>query len=158
VSSPTIGVGTGTSGGSGFGGSFGQAAQPTGFTPASAGAGGPMPFSAGTGGFMPFTTGGPSSLGVGLRPQTTGVGIGFGAANPFRASSVLTPGGPGMGGVAGAGAGVGAFPAFGTPNASVGASAGLFSQPTGAPSFGQSLFMGAQTDASKQQNGAAQLI
>lgn len=131
VSSPVIG------GASGLGGSFGQATQPSGLPAAGAGTGGLTPFSAGGGG---------SSLGVGMRPQATGFGMGLGAANPFRASSVLAPGGIGS---AGAGAGAGAFP---------GTSTALFSQPTGAPSFGQSLFMGAQTDASKQQSGAAQLI
>ena len=144
VSSPTIGLGTGTSGGAGLGG-LGLATQPTGFSPTGAGMG------TGTGG--PTTAfGGGSSLGVGLRPQATGLGLG--AANPFRAS-MLTPGvGGGVG--AGAGAGAGGFPAFSTTNASAGT--GLFLQPTGAPpSFGQSLFMGAQTEASKQ-NGAAQLI
>ena len=138
ASSPTIGLGTGTSGGAGLGG-LGLAAQPTGFSPTGAGMG------TGTGG--PTAFGGGSSLGVGLRPQATGLGLG--AANPFRAS-MLTPG-------VGGGAGAGAYPAFNTTNA--GAGSGLFFQPTGAPpSFGQSLFMGAQTEASKQQNGAVQLI
>jgi len=96
----------------------------------------------------PTAFGGGSSVGVGLRPQATGVGIG--AVNPFRAS-VWTPG---VGAAAAAGAG--SFPAFSAANAN--ASTGLFSQATGAPSLGQSLFMGAQTDTSKQHNGAAQLI
>ncbi len=136
VSSPTIGAGTGTSGGPGLGGSFGLATQPTGLIHTGAGMGGPTAF------------GGGSSVGVGLRPQATGVGIG--AVNPFRAS-VWTPG---VGAAAAAGAG--SFPAFSAANAN--ASTGLFSQATGAPSLGQSLFMGAQTDTSKQHNGAAQLI
>jgi hypothetical protein len=148
VSSPTNGLGMGTSGGAGLG-SFGLAAQSTGFSPTGVGMG------TGMGG--PTAFGGGSSLGVGvgvgLRPQATGLGLG--AANPFRAS-MLTPGvGGGVG--AGAGAGTGAFPAFNTTNAS--ASTGLFLQPTGAtPPFGQGLFMGATTEGPKQQNGAAQLI
>jgi hypothetical protein len=136
VSSPTMGAGTGTSGGgAGPGGSFGLSAQPI-----------SSPFAnAGPGGFS--TLGGGSSIGVGLRPQATGFGVGVGTANPFRAS-VMTPGGGGS--VAGA------FPPFGTTNANAGAN--LFMQPTGVPSFGQSLFLGAQTDPSKQQNGTASLI
>ena len=137
VSSPTIGAGTGTGGGAGLGGSFGLSAQPTSspFTSAGQGQGGLS------------ALGGGSSLGVGLRPQATGFGFGAGAANPFRAS-VMTPG---------VGPAPGAFPAFGTPNGNAGAS--LFMQPTGVPtSFGQSLFLGAQTDAPKQQNGTASLI
>jgi len=99
----------------------------------------------GLGGFTAL--GGGSSIGVGLRPQATGFGVGFGAANPFRAS-VMTPGiGP---------AATGTLPPFNPTNASAGTN--LFSQPTGVPSFGQSLFVGAQTDASKQQNGTASLI
>jgi len=121
-------MGTGTSGGNG--GSFGLSAQPTGSPFASSGPGG-----------TPF--GGGSSVGVGLRPQATGFGFGAGAVNPFRAS-VMTPG---------AGPAAGPFPQFGTANGNAGAN--LFLQPTGVPSFGQSLFMGAQTDASKQQNGTA---
>jgi len=148
VSSPTIGLGTGTSGGAGLG-SFGLAAQPTSFSPTGAG----MGMGTGTGGTTAFGGGSSLGVGVGLGPQATGLGLG--AANPFRAS-MMTPGvGGGVG--TGAGTGAGTFPAFNTTNAS--ASTGLFLQRTGAPpSFGQSLFMGAQTDASKQQNGAAQLI
>ena len=134
-SSPTMGVGTGTSGGgASLGGSTGLSAQPT-----------SSPFtSAGSGGLTAL--GGGSSIGVGLRPQATGFGVGAGAANPFRAS-VMTPGG---------GSAPGAFPPFSTANANAGAN--LFMQPTGVPSFGQSLFLGAQTDPSKQQNGTASLI
>jgi hypothetical protein len=132
-SSPTIGGGTGASGWPGFGSSLGLGAQPTGFPTTSALSGG-------------LTAFGGSSGGVGLRPQATGLGVGAGVANPFRAS-IFTPG---------VGASAGGFPAFGA--ASANASTGLFSQPTGAPSFGQSLFVGAPMDASKQQNGAASLI
>jgi hypothetical protein len=87
-----------------------------------------------------------SSIGVGLRPQATGFSLGPGAANPFRAS-VMTPG---MGPAAGT------VPPFNPANFNAGHN--LFSQPTGVPSFGQSLFVGAQADASKQQNGTASLI
>lgn len=147
ASSPTIGFGTGTSG-TGLG-RFDLAAQPTGFSPTGAG----MGTGTGTGGPMAFGGGSSLGVGVGLHPQATGLGLG--AANPFRAS--MLPQGVGGGGGTGAGAGAGAFPAFNPTNAS--ASTGLFLQPTGAtPSFGQSLFMGPQTEASKQQNGAAQLI
>jgi hypothetical protein len=100
----------------GFGGSFGLSAQPT------------------------------SSIGVGLRPQATGFGVGLGAANPFRASAMT----PGMGSAAGT------LPPFNLANVNAGPN--MFSQPTGVPSFGQSLFVGTQTDASKQQNGTASLI
>ncbi|KAI0282423.1 ANTH domain-containing protein [Russula brevipes] len=116
-------------GGPGFGSSLGLGAQPTGFPT--------------SGGLSAF---GGSSVGVGLRPQATGLGVGAGVANPFRAS-IFTPG---------VGASAGGFPAFGA--ASANASTGLYSQPTGAPSFGQSLFVRAPMDASKQQNGAASLI
>ena len=122
VSSPTTGVGT-----TGFGGSFGLSAQPTSSPTANTG------------------LGGPTTLGVGLRPQATGFGAGVGAANPFRAS-MMTPGmGP-----------AGTVPPFNPANFNAGHN--LFSQPTGVPSFGQSLFVGAQADASKQQNGTASLI
>ena len=94
---------------------------------------------------FPTNTGTGSSLGVGLRPQATNAGV----VNPFRAS-MLAPG------AAGSSPGAGSFPAFGASNASTGAS--LFSQPTGAPSFGQNLFGGLPTDASNRQNGAASLI
>jgi hypothetical protein len=134
--------------GFGGGGSSFAAAQPTGFSPSVMGAGVNGVGGAGAGGLTPFGGPGASSVGVGLRPQATGVGLG--AANPFRASSVMTPPGSVNGNV-------GAFPAFGSAS-NVNAGAGLFLQPTGAPSFGQSLFMGAQTDTSKQANGAAQLI
>jgi len=123
------GVGAGTSGG-GLGGSFGLSAQPTSSPFASSGPGG-------------TAFGGGSSLGVGLRPQATGFGFGAGAANPFRASAAV-------------GSAAGPFPQFGTANGNAGAN--LFMQPTGGPSFGQSLFLGAQMDASKQQNGTASLI
>jgi len=121
LSSPTTGVGT-----AGLGGSFGLSAQPTSSPTAGTGLG--------------------SSIGVGLRPQATGFGVGLGAANPFRASAMT----PGMGSAAGT------LPPFNPANVNAGPN--LFSQPTGVPSFGQSLFIGAQTDASKQQNGTASLI
>ena len=135
VSLPTINT-AGTSGGAGLGGSSSLGTQPTGVPIGGAGLGG-------------FTTlgGGGSSLGVGLRPQATGVGVGLGAVNPFRAS-VLAPS---------VGAGTGAFPAFGGTS-NINAGTGLFAQPTGVPSFGQNPFVGAQTDPSKQQNGVASLI
>ena len=116
----------------GGGGSYGLSAQPTGFPNTTA-------------------TGSGSSLGVGLRPQTAGAGAG-GYVNPFRASMLSPGGGPGPG----PGPGAGSFPAFGASNAGAGAS--LFSQPTGAPSFGQGFFGGLQPDASKVQNGAASFI
>lgn len=119
VSSPTTGVGT-----VGPGGSSGLSAQPTSSPTASMG----------------------STIGVGLRPQATGFGVGLGAANPFRASAMT----PGMGSAAGT------LPPFNPANFNPGPN--LFSQPTGVPSFGQSLFVGAQTDASKQQNGTTSLI
>ncbi|KAF8493258.1 ANTH domain-containing protein [Russula emetica] len=121
VSSPTTGVGT-----AGLGGSFGLFAQQTSSPTASPGLG--------------------SSVGVGLRPQATGFGVGLGAANPFRASAMT----PGMGSAAGT------HPPFNPVNVNAGPN--FFSQPTGVPSFGQSLFVGAQTDASKQQSGTASLI
>jgi len=123
LSTPTTGVGM-----AGSGGSFGLSAQPTSSPTASMG------------------MSGPTTLGVGLRPQATGFGLGLGAANPFRAS-VMTPG---MGYPAGK------LPPFNPANVNAGAN--LFSQPTGVPSFGQSLFVGAQTNAPKQPNGTASLI
>ncbi|KAH9967533.1 ANTH domain-containing protein [Russula dissimulans] len=131
VSSPAIGGGPLTNGGTGFGSSVGFATQPTGLS-AVKGVNG-----TGSGGLTALGAG--SYLGVGLRPQATGVGLG--AANPFRAS-MMTPN---------AGSSAGAFPAFANGNSP-------FLSPTGAPSFGQSLFLGAQTDASKQFNSAAPLI
>ncbi|KAI0306103.1 ANTH domain-containing protein [Multifurca ochricompacta] len=128
-SSPASGTGiVGVSGGGpGLGGSFGLSVQPTGFSTAGARSDG-------------LTALNGSSLGVGLRPQATGIGV----ANPFRAS-MLAPGS-------------GAFPGFNVSNTGAGAGAALFSQPTGASPFGQGFFGGAQADASKQQNGAAPLI
>ena len=156
VTSPTTGVGIGTSGatglgsglsgasslttgvrtGAGLGGSFGLSGQPTSSPTTSTGISGLT------------TLGGGSSIGVGLHPQATSFGVGLDAANPFRAS-VMTPG-------TGVGSGAGTLPPFNPANAG----ANLFSQPTGVgvPSFGQSLFVGAQTDPSKQQNGTASLI
>lgn len=130
-SSPTAAPESNPSGGpagsTGFGGSFGLGAQPTGF---------------------PANTGTGSTLGVGLRPQAANAGV----VNPFRAS-MFSQGGAGPGPGPGPGSGAGNFPAFGASN--VGAGAGLFMQPTGAPAFGQNLFGG---DASQRQNGAASLI
>jgi len=136
ASSPANGGGPLTNGGTGLGSSVGFATQPTGL-PAVNGING-----TGSGGFTALGAG--SYLGVGLRPQATGVGLG--AANPFRAS-MMTPN---------AGSSGGAFPAF--ANANGNSSNSPFLSPTGAPSFGQSLFLGAQTDASKQFNSAAPLI
>ena len=116
--------------GGGFGSNFGLGAQPTGFPATGTGSGGLA------------VPGGGSSLGVGLRPQATG------AANPFRAS-VLAPN-------SGAGA-AGAFPGFSAANGNPGN--GLFLQSAGTSSpFGQSLFVGGQTNGSKQPNGTASLI
>jgi hypothetical protein len=141
VTSPTTDLGTGTNGAAGFSmGLGGVSSSTTGVGTAGLG-GGSFGLSA-----QPTSSPVGSSIGVGLRPQATGFGLGPGAVNPFRAS-VMTPG---MGSAAGT------VPPFNPANFNAGHN--LFSQPTGVPSFGQSLFVGAQGDASKQQNGTASLI
>ncbi|KAI9456896.1 ANTH domain-containing protein [Russula earlei] len=116
-----------TNGGTAIGGSLGLTAQPTGFPINGAGPSGLTPF-----------------VGIGLRPQATGGGLG--AANPFRASVMPS----------GLGTSIGVLPAFSAVNAN--AANGPFSQPTNAPPFGQSWFVGAEADMSKRQNTAAPLI
>ncbi|KAH9975672.1 ANTH domain-containing protein [Lactifluus volemus] len=80
--------------------------------------------------------GGGSTIGVGLRPQATGAGVG--TVNPFRASVFATPG-------AGGASSMGALPPFSVPNVNA------------ASPFAQSLFVGGQTNGSKQPmaNGTA---
>ena len=139
----TTGLGSGTNGAAGFGTGLSGVSSPT-TGVGTAGFGGGFGLSAQPTS-LPTASMGLTTAGVGLRPQATG-GLGLGAANPFRASAMT----PGMGSAAGT------LPPFNPANFN--ASSNLFSQPTGVPSFGQSLFVGAQTDSSKQQNGTASLI
>ncbi|KAH9973617.1 ANTH domain-containing protein [Lactifluus volemus] len=88
---------------------------------------------------QPTGSGGGSTIGVGLRPQATGAGVG--TVNPFRASVFATPG-------AGGASSMGALPPFSVPNVNA--------VPASSP-FAQSLFVGGQTNGSKQPmaNGTA---
>src|SRR5258708_7924 len=147
VTSPTTGVWTGTSGATGLGSGLSGASSPTTGVRTGAGLGGSFGLSgqptssptASTGIRWLTTLGGGSLIGVGLHPQATGFGVSLGAANPFR-TSIMKAG-------RGVGSGAGTLPPFNLTNAG----ANLFSQPTGVgvPSFGQSLFVRAQTDPSK---------
>ncbi|GBE86242.1 ANTH-domain-containing protein [Sparassis crispa] len=124
---------------------------------------GSQPTGLGFGGLNTQPTGaltglGTSSLGVGLRPQTTGAG----AANPFRASMFAMS--PAMTGAPfGSGsAGASSFLSSSSTSALGGSPFGLGSHTTGAPApFGASQFgmgIGAGQDASKPQQNGVSLI